>query len=360
MSPERILYTEKRLRPESSMTSETDLKQVKTNAVLGTEGSFIPLSTGEKFVDTDQKNSPRSSMCLFMKSKTGMSTTQEPAPKDLSLKENTILSGIDCATNKEDNCLGAQEHRKSRKKKHAKSSKDTIKSIIEILSVNMKNSGPFDLAGERKFCSPYNRDLFQFIEKNLKDITPEEFSDYEINPTFFKSIITYFWNENEGIFQTSDNSINDAKNIEYNFSRCKKGNQKDNMPLKNEELLRKQDDAFDFFCELHQDAERLYAISRRPDAYRKYNHINNVDLGFEELRQHTMNEISASYLTHDQETWLYIELWMIKFRPKLYKVALGHAYDGNLETRNKFKSLINRTFFVLFSGMVKFGNLRDS
>ncbi|CAH7671232.1 hypothetical protein BY996DRAFT_1206699 [Phakopsora pachyrhizi] len=328
--------------------------------------------------------------------------------------------------------------------------------IKNILSNEIKNHGPFYIEGVKDYCSPYNRDLLNFIEDNFENILPEVLSDFKITKKFLAKIKFLFWNENEGIFFVPEKSINlviktmedfsqsagvgkwvkyseksskyhtkassavcfafDMVFINYytyeNFSRfffTKSMRQSGVIffelleqrllnsstrlritktkinailrqvwnrmtsfmayvhainaiispgllePLTHEQLVQRQEEAFEFFIELHQDFEKLYKKSTEKRGKINLYNITFDGPSFEEIRQQVMGEILNNYTSRDIAVWLYIELYMIKFRPKLFYIA--KKIPGN---EKKFKSILNRMFLIFFSGMDKNEKLRSN
>ncbi|CAH7682628.1 expressed protein, partial [Phakopsora pachyrhizi] len=77
---------------------------------------------------------------------------------------------------------------------------DLVESFKNFLSVEIKNSGPFDMEGKGAYFSPYNRNLLNFLDSNLENILTGELNEYIITNDFFQTIKTTFWDENKGIF----------------------------------------------------------------------------------------------------------------------------------------------------------------
>ncbi|CAH7674849.1 expressed protein [Phakopsora pachyrhizi] len=126
-------------------------------------------------------------------------------------------------------------------------------------------------------------------------------------------------------------------------------------PLSYEELVKHQEDAIEFFFQLHDNVQILCAESK--DTKLKHislQHFTN-ESDFEEEKQKAMNEILSSNLRSDNAPWLYIELWMIKCRPSLYEI-MKHRSNGE----KKFRSLTNKVFLLLFSGMYSYTKLIET
>ncbi|KAI8452619.1 hypothetical protein BY996DRAFT_7212596 [Phakopsora pachyrhizi] len=232
-----------------------------------------------------------------------------------------------------------------------------IETIKTLLSVEIKKSGPFDLEGKRKYSSPYNRDLLDLLEKKLQSVMPKELDEFEFQDGFLITIKENFWSNNLGFFTSfikfenlsrffyTDNirqkSILFFDNLNKSLLKGKEGyghkrKTPENailnqiwlgmngflalVPLKQEQLVAKQEEAFKFF----QRAKKM------SETY------------FEEIRDNSMNQLFESKLSRNKVAWIYIELWLIKCRPELQNINFG-----------KFQSLIDRMCLIFFSGMVK-------
>ncbi|KAI8450284.1 hypothetical protein BY996DRAFT_7394254 [Phakopsora pachyrhizi] len=332
------------------------------------------------------------------------------------------------------------------------------KIILEHLSKKIEKSGPFDLEGERKHNSPYNKDLLKFIEQNMSNIVHDELGEYEIDKTFFNAVKILLWKDDDEIFYTTEKVISEvmentkskyrvhtgiswikssatdhivpsdsataiyqfkfrevfSKFLTYeNFSRFfftdymrlqskkkieeleRKLSEKkkevrifgqtlnnfidriwcgltgflayvhaisalipseSSLPLTNSKLIKTQEEALDFFFNLHEKAENFVMIhSKRNNRKISYDKCW-TDLSYEDKVQRSLNEILNSKICKDKKAWLYIELWMIRFRPELYEIAAKNLPDGISDSSSRFRSFLNRACFPLFSGLQKFQN----
>ncbi|CAH7684214.1 expressed protein [Phakopsora pachyrhizi] len=125
------------------------------------------------------------------------------------------------------------------------------------------------------------------------------------------------------------------------------------VPLKQEQLVAKQEEAFKFFCDLHKDFEKFCSKQRAKKCPRRSFTIKTENLSFEEIRDNSMNQLFESKLSRNKVAWIYIELWLIKCRPELQNINFGFLRKQNIIKRSKFQSLIDRMCLIFFSGMVK-------
>ncbi|KAI8460462.1 hypothetical protein BY996DRAFT_6724008 [Phakopsora pachyrhizi] len=323
--------------------------------------------------------------------------------------------------------------------------------IRNSLSAEIKNPGPFDIQGEKRYSSPYNKNLLGFIENNIENILSSELGNIRINKDFLETTKKFFWNVEEDLFFLSEENFNkalifvdskshgansqrwiersknsnqfsssvssiskicfstvftnfftydklsrfllndkmrqtaDAKFLELNskLSNLKKGGVRirrgagisflkqtwfrmtsflayvhalnaiispgHSKPLSNEQLVKHQEGAIEFFFQLHDNVDFLFTMP-------KDTKLRNISLkpfseksDFEEEKQKAMKEILSSNIRSDNASWLYIELWMFKYRPSLYKIMKRGSTSGR-----KFRSLTNRVFLLLFSGMYSY------
>ncbi|KAI8457453.1 hypothetical protein BY996DRAFT_6909562 [Phakopsora pachyrhizi] len=128
------------------------------------------------------------------------------------------------------------------------------------------------------------------------------------------------------------------------------------LPLTNSKLVKNQEEALDFFFELHEDSEKIFRKRTEVKPKIKISDKDWKHLNFEKKRHLALDKILNTEVKKDQMVWLYVELWMIKNRLKLYKIATGKSNGGNLGGSNKFKCFINQVCFLLFSGFVKYQN----
>ncbi|CAH7681426.1 expressed protein, partial [Phakopsora pachyrhizi] len=335
-------------------------------------------------------------------------------------------------------------------------SKDTLDTIKDLIWVEKKKSGPFDIEPKMTNWSPYNRVLFNFLEINLKYIMPGSLNEFIFKDSFLYIIKTFFWKEENGVFFIKEESLSEetftrnfnsnnkrnpswidfstiglrlqsdkspgelfsfrvvfqrlityenmseffftenivqkimpffrnlktrlSKKIFVNFRRkevlvniflkriwlgmtgflayvhlinsiiiesdCK-------MPLTYEQLVEKQEEAFNFFVELHEDAERLCVEQRVNVAKRFYTQQNFNNMSFEDIRKHSIDQILNSNIYNNHRVWIYVELWLIKCRPNLHKIAAQYSTDGSLITNSKFSGLLNKIGVLFFSGFFK-------
>ncbi|KAI8447189.1 hypothetical protein BY996DRAFT_7732357 [Phakopsora pachyrhizi] len=118
------------------------------------------------------------------------------------------------------------------------------------------------------------------------------------------------------------------------------------VPLKQEQLVAKQEEAFKFFCDLHKDFEKFCSKQRAKKCPRRSFTIKTENLSFEEIRDNSMNQLFESKLSRNKVAWIYIELWLIKCRPELQNINFGFLRKQNIIKRN-------RMCLIFFSGMVK-------
>ncbi|CAH7685189.1 expressed protein [Phakopsora pachyrhizi] len=125
------------------------------------------------------------------------------------------------------------------------------------------------------------------------------------------------------------------------------------IPLTYEQLVESQEEAFKFFIKLHDDIEILWVDQRNTSSKRTYSKRTFNQLSFEEIRKHSLKQILNANLYNNQNVWIYLELWLIKFRPNLYKMAAQFSIDGSLVVNSRFSSLLNKIGFLFFSGFLK-------
>ncbi|CAH7682302.1 expressed protein [Phakopsora pachyrhizi] len=125
-------------------------------------------------------------------------------------------------------------------------------------------------------------------------------------------------------------------------------------PLSHEQLIAKQEEAFKFFCGLHADIEKFCVKQRTRKTARAYSTINAENMSFEQIRDCSINQLLNSRFSRNHVAWIYIELWMFKYRPELQEINYGFTYQQQLIKRSKLKSFLNRTCFILFSGMARY------
>ncbi|CAH7668305.1 hypothetical protein BY996DRAFT_2878935 [Phakopsora pachyrhizi] len=330
--------------------------------------------------------------------------------------------------------------------------------IIEnLLSAEIKKSGPFDLEGKRIYSSPYNKSLLNILEKNLKSLMPKELDDYEFSDYFIEIIKQNVWKEELGIFAIDEHSIQNLINLldfenntnirrygwvkysskglktntgrvaQKNFSfrivfnkfitfenlsrffftdnicqesitffklldsrllKLVAGSEKNRRrsvdailnqiwlgltgflahvhainaiiapskilkPLSNEELVAKQEEAFIFFCDLHKDIEKYSFQPRTRESTRVISTFSTVGLSFEQIRDLSIYQLVNARFSRNHVAWIYIELWLFKYKPELQKINNRSSEESHLTKRSKFISLVNRMCFIFFSGMAK-------
>ncbi|KAI8455070.1 hypothetical protein BY996DRAFT_6413406 [Phakopsora pachyrhizi] len=90
-------------------------------------------------------------------------------------------------------------------------------------------------------------------------------------------------------------------------------------PISYQKLVELQQNAIDFFFNLHDNVEILCSKKRDMKLQRVTpSPVNIYDYNFEEEKLKLMKLIFSSNLRVDNVPWLYIELWMMKRRPSLY------------------------------------------
>ncbi|CAH7675065.1 hypothetical protein PPACK8108_LOCUS10029, partial [Phakopsora pachyrhizi] len=265
----------------------------------------------------------------------------------------------------------------------------SIESIKTLLSDDIDKSGPFDLEGKREFSSPYNRDLLNNIKNTLwkdekgfflttnesvLDILFMEVTDSKVRDKkcswikfsakglkthknrfahkhfSFKAVFNKFIKyENLSRFFFTDNirlkSISFFEDLDLRLSRLLKGyaqrrrSSLDSIltqtwnaltgflayvhainaiivpsgslkPLSHEQLIAKQEEAFKFFC--------------------AYSTINAENMSFEQIRDCSINQLLNSRFSRNHVAWIYIELWMFKYRPELQEINYGFTYQQQL------------------------------
>ncbi|KAI8449224.1 hypothetical protein BY996DRAFT_7503161 [Phakopsora pachyrhizi] len=130
------------------------------------------------------------------------------------------------------------------------------------------------------------------------------------------------------------------------------------LPLENYKIVEKQEEAFNFFFDLHKDAENFVRCDSERKTHKLKVEEGWKDLSFEVKRNHVLDIIFNSEARLERKAWLCIELWMIKYRPELYNIATNNSTNGILGKYNKFRSFINRVLFPLFSGILKYQKLQ--
>ncbi|CAH7669758.1 hypothetical protein PPACK8108_LOCUS4399 [Phakopsora pachyrhizi] len=291
--------------------------------------------------------------------------------------------------------------------------------IKQQLSAKIKNSGPFDLEGEGLCHSPYNKQLLKFIEQNLSEIVHESLGNFKIDRTFFEVIKTSLWHENEDILYIDEGLITkelDDQFKNFNFhAGCNwiklspVDNYKHSSPHSGTGRQFSFTDVFANFltfenvarffftddmrltCETEfEDLDRRLIIKKEKDqisqrtvnnfltrvwtgltGFLSYVHaINAIILSddslpltnyklIEKQREAMQRKYKKTQFDEDKKTWLYIELWMMRYRPELYKIATRTSTNGIFDPHNKFRSFVNKAFFPFFSGMCKYQNIKD-
>ncbi|CAH7676685.1 hypothetical protein PPACK8108_LOCUS11836, partial [Phakopsora pachyrhizi] len=244
------------------------------------------------------------------------------------------------------------------------------------LTAEVKIPGPFDIQGEKMYRSPYNRKLLVFIQKNLKKILPSELSKHQITEHFLSTIKSYFWNKRKGLFFISEGRFREAiisvdseshGSLSKTWILTKSSGTTSSInkfcfiaaftkflegvityilkqtwyrmtgflayvhafnaiispdhsePISYQKLVELQQNAIDFFFNLHDNVEILCSKKRDMKLQRVTpSPVNIYDYNFEEEKLKLMKLIFSSNLRVDNVPWLYIELWMMKRRPSLY------------------------------------------
>ncbi|KAI8446082.1 hypothetical protein BY996DRAFT_7873454 [Phakopsora pachyrhizi] len=92
-------------------------------------------------------------------------------------------------------------------------------------------------------------------------------------------------------------------------------------PLTNSKLIKIQEEALDFYFGLHKDAENYVKNFNERQSTNNFSQESWINLSFENKVQQSLDEILNTTSGKDKKAWLYIELWMIKYRPELYRIA---------------------------------------
>ncbi|KAI8444869.1 hypothetical protein BY996DRAFT_8694325 [Phakopsora pachyrhizi] len=117
-------------------------------------------------------------------------------------------------------------------------------------------------------------------------------------------------------------------------------------PLTHEQLIQRQEEALEFFIELHKDFENLYKKTWLDNRKRILPSLTEKELEVEEKKQEAISVIFNSLPHNDVAVWLYIELYLIKRRTSLFSMSKKASVN-----ETKFKSLLNRIVLLLFAGM---------
>ncbi|CAH7677305.1 hypothetical protein PPACK8108_LOCUS12442 [Phakopsora pachyrhizi] len=129
------------------------------------------------------------------------------------------------------------------------------------------------------------------------------------------------------------------------------------LPITNYKLVEKQEEALNFFFRLHEDAQNFVGNYSERKTRKTYFDNDWKELSFEDKRKRALDEILNSNSPKDKRAWLYIELWMINYRPQLYQIATQKSTKGIFDNKNRFRSFVNKVCFPLFSGILKFKKL---
>ncbi|CAH7681915.1 expressed protein, partial [Phakopsora pachyrhizi] len=193
-----------------------------------------------------------------------------------------------------------------------------------------------------KICQ---RSITFFTELNSKLSMLKDVNGESIKRSTVESILNLIWNGMSG-FLAHVHAINAIIKPSKSL-----------LPLSQEELVAKQEQAFEFFCELHKDIENFRFKQRTRKSTRAYATIRTGTLSFEQIREHSLDQLINTRVYSHHAAWIYIELWLTKCRPKLQEINCRFSYNQHFIKRSKFKSLLNRVCFIFFSGMVKHGEL---
>ncbi|KAI8454196.1 hypothetical protein BY996DRAFT_6414074 [Phakopsora pachyrhizi] len=212
---------------------------------------------------------------------------------------------------------------------------------------------------------------FHFSTAFSKFLKYEKLSRFFLNDEMRQTAITGFFELNSRLLESTSDNIHTRKGIngkilKQTWSRMTSflayvhafnaiiapG---DTKPLSYHQLLQQQKDAIEFFFQLHNKVESLRAETRATKVRYVIMKPFNDKSDFEEEKQKLMKKIFSSHLRSDNAPWLYIELWMMNFRPSLYNIMKSPSLG-----EKKFRSLANRVFFILFSGMYSYTKLIKS
>ncbi|KAI8462135.1 hypothetical protein BY996DRAFT_15554 [Phakopsora pachyrhizi] len=131
-------------------------------------------------------------------------------------------------------------------------------------------------------------------------------------------------------------------------------------PLSQDQLITKQEEAFEFFYELHSDIEKFCFKKRTRRSTRACSTIRTENLSFEQIKDHSMNQLFNTLVYSHHVAWIYIELWLTRYRPELQEINCMFYQEQHLVKRSKFMGFLNKICFIFFSGMVKHEELEQA
>ncbi|KAI8460136.1 hypothetical protein BY996DRAFT_6744847, partial [Phakopsora pachyrhizi] len=122
------------------------------------------------------------------------------------------------------------------------------------------------------------------------------------------------------------------------------------ISLMHERPIGKQEEALNFFIELHSELHELYRKSLRKKFKGVFHDKSWADLSFEEQKRHLSYKIvNFTHLQANQLAWVCVELWLIRYRPKLYRMCSDTTNMDCAGKILKLKIFINKLLFILFS-----------
>ncbi|CAH7665960.1 expressed protein [Phakopsora pachyrhizi] len=118
--------------------------------------------------------------------------------------------------------------------------------------------------------------------------------------------------------------------------------------------LSQQEEALKFFIELHSELSDVNEISHQKrfegvigDKKWKY-------LSLKEQKRNLLYKIvNFTRLQADRLAWIYVELWLINYRPKLHSLYTDFTSIKDIRKTSKFKNSLNKLLFLLFSAVLK-------
>ncbi|CAH7666047.1 hypothetical protein PPACK8108_LOCUS364 [Phakopsora pachyrhizi] len=121
------------------------------------------------------------------------------------------------------------------------------------------------------------------------------------------------------------------------------------ISLMHERPIGKQEEALNFFIELHSELHELYRKSLRKKFKGVFHDKSWADLSFEEQKRHLSYKIvNFTHLQANQLAWVCVELWLIRYRPKLYRMCSDTTNMDCAGKILKLKIFINKLLFTLF------------
>ncbi|CAH7666818.1 hypothetical protein BY996DRAFT_6415155 [Phakopsora pachyrhizi] len=309
----------------------------------------------------------------------------------------------------------------------------------------------YDSKEEKTYQSPYNRNLLNFLKKNLNQIMPEELENFQFTSDFLEGIERFYWNNELNTFVLVEETIPMVMFFCDSWSHKKKGSTwvkysskgletrhlqdapasfkfksvftnvyrleklgdsfyNEKMRLKSVDYLRElegtlsmikrdmnksmnryshiidrifsslpgylvlvhgineiirprslmhkrpvsqQEQALDFFIELHSELADSYRISQQGKVNVVMSDVRWANLKFNERKRHLAYKIvNSNHIYGDHLAWVYVELWLITHRLNFYKCTDLATAEKDKKI-SKFKSSLNKLLFLLFSGIVK-------